>query len=224
VNVALPSDLAWQERSAVRSIGPAQARALEAAARAVKAARRLASETGSPAFTVQQVVDTAGISLKSFYRHFAGKDDLLLAVFEEDNRRGAEALRVLVEEHEDPLERLRACVVGLFGFIAAGDRQYMAVMIREHLRLAEQRSDELRHVLAPFFALLRRELDAAIAAGAVRRDDAARDAAIVFNLVLAHIHAVLLGHLAEDPAELGEYLWEFCRRALAPSPEPQQPA
>lgn len=220
--MALPSDLAWQERSAVRSIGPAQARALEAAARAVEAARRLASETGSPAFTVQQVVDTAGISLKSFYRHFAGKDDLLLAVFEEDNRRGAEALRALVEAHEDPLERLHACVVGLFGFIAGGDRKYMAVMIREHLRLAEQRSAELRHVLTPFFALLRRELDAAIAAGAVRRDDPARDAAIVFNLVLAHIHGVLLGHLSEDPAELGEYLWEFCSRALAPSPGQQK--
>ena len=40
-------------------------------------------ETGGIDFTVQDIVDRSGLSLRSFYKHFGGKDELLLALFEE---------------------------------------------------------------------------------------------------------------------------------------------
>ena len=206
----------WQQRAVVRSLGPARARGIAGAARAVEAARDLAAETGSPAFTVQQLVDRAGISLKSFYRHFAGKDDVLLALFEEDNRRGAEALAAMVGKHAPPAERLRTCVAGLFVIMARTPQQraYMSVMVREHLRLAEQRPAELRAVLEPFVDLLRREIAAAMELGVVRAGDAGRDAVTVLHLVIANLQAIILGQVDDDPAEVGEYLWGFCRAAL----------
>src|SRR6478736_5949610 len=60
--------------------------------RFVQAARDLAGETGSAAFTVAQVTQRAGLSLKAFYRCFSGKDDLLLALLAADSRIGAELL------------------------------------------------------------------------------------------------------------------------------------
>ena len=60
--------------------------------RCVAAARELASETASAAFTVAQIAARAGLSLKSFYRCFPGKDELLLALLEDDSQIGARAL------------------------------------------------------------------------------------------------------------------------------------
>ena len=56
--------------------------------RLVQAARELANDTGSAAFTVAQVTAQAELSLKSFYRCFRGKDELLLALIEADSRLG----------------------------------------------------------------------------------------------------------------------------------------
>ena len=40
------------------------------------------NDTGKD-FTVQDVVERSGQSLRSFYQYFAGKHELLLALFEE---------------------------------------------------------------------------------------------------------------------------------------------
>src|SRR4051812_25426833 len=85
-----------------------------AAAASVAAARDLAAATGSSAFTVQQVVERAGGSLKSFYRHFEGKDDLLLALLEEDSRVGAALLADMIDRHRLGRLRIRAWITGLF--------------------------------------------------------------------------------------------------------------
>jgi AcrR family transcriptional regulator len=207
----------WRARALDRATGLARDRSNGVLSRLVGAARDLAAEHGGPSFTVEQVVTRAGTSLKSFYRHFSGKDDLLLALFEEDNRRGALALEAMTAGAEDPLERLRRGVVGLFSVVASTeDRAYMAVLVREHLRLAESRPDGLREALAPYVDLLAAELEAAMGAGAVRPGDPRRDAVAVFHLVVGHLHALLLGQVEDDPTGLGEYLWEFCRGALSP--------
>src|SRR5579863_7842963 len=95
------------------SLPRARIRQLEVTERLVESARVLVRESGGPGFTVTQVVAAAGTSLKSFYRCFAGKDDLLVALFEDDARRGAAALVSMVDVEADPLERLRVVVVGL---------------------------------------------------------------------------------------------------------------
>ena len=62
-------------------------------------------------FTVQEVVERSGQSLRSFYQYFDGKHELLLALFEESVRATAERLQEMVAEEDDPLERLHRFVV-----------------------------------------------------------------------------------------------------------------
>jgi AcrR family transcriptional regulator len=46
-------------------------------------ARAIITEKGNTDFTVQEVVDRSRQSLRSFYQHFDGKHELLLALFED---------------------------------------------------------------------------------------------------------------------------------------------
>jgi hypothetical protein len=74
----------WRSRILTRSLERATQRSLDRASAFIQAAKSLLDEEGAAGFTVQQVADLAGQSLRSFYQHFSSKDDLLLALFEED--------------------------------------------------------------------------------------------------------------------------------------------
>lgn len=183
----------------------------------VEAARALMWDSGGPVFTVTQVVAAAGTSLKSFYRCFESKDELLVALFEDDARRGADALAAAVARYDAPLERVRCAVQGLFGFITLDGRlPYAAALVREHLRLSESRPDELRAVLQPFVDLLTVELERAGRSGVIAVDDPARMARTLFHLVVSHLHALICHQIEETPTEVADDLWAFCAAALRP--------
>jgi AcrR family transcriptional regulator len=110
---------AWKDRVVERSVERAAAshrdrrtynsislRALRPATRTVQAALDLSHE-GDTSFTVQQVIDRADVSLQTFYRHFQGKDDLMLAVIEEEVASGAETYRKKALRFDDPTARAR---------------------------------------------------------------------------------------------------------------------
>jgi AcrR family transcriptional regulator len=201
----------------LRSLPGARSRHAEVTGRLVESARDLVWDAGGPNFTVNQVVAAAGTSLKSFYRCFAGKDELLVALFEDDARRGADALASMVDVEAEPLERLRVVVVGLFRFLTVEGRlPYAAALVREHLRLAESHPDQLRGVLHPFVGVFEDAVAAAQATGAVRAGDARRDARTLFHLVLSHLHALICHQIEEPPTEVAEELWAFCAAALRP--------
>jgi len=183
----------------------------------VEAARSLMWETGAPVFTVTQVVAAAGTSLKGFYRCFASKDELLVALFADDARRGAEALAASVAGAGSPVDRVRRAVVGLFDFLAVDGRlPYAATLVREHLRLAESHPDELRGVLEPFVCIFRLALVEAAATGDLAVGDAAKTARTLFHLVVSHVHAVICHQIEQDPVEVGAEVWAFCAAALRP--------
>lgn len=174
----------------------------DAATRLVVAARQLADETGSAAFTVAQVIERAGSSLKAFYRCFRGKDDLLLALIEDDSGRGARVLEARLAHHDDGLHGF---VVELFAMLdLPGAAGYAGVLVREHRRLAEHHPDALDAALAPLTTLL---------AGLIDTTDPKRDAHTLFGVLIGGIHEVVLGRV-DDPAELAEYLYRFCTRGL----------
>ncbi len=88
--------------------------------------------------------------------------------------------------------------------------------MREHLRLAESRPDQLRGVLQPFVDVFEEALSAAQASGAVRAGDARRDARTLFHLVVSHLHALICHQIEDPPTEVAEELWAFCVAALRP--------
>lgn len=221
--VATPAQLpAWQTRALRRSLEGARARTVERMERFVQAARSLANESGNAAFTVPQLASSAGLSLKSFYRCFRGKDELLLALLEDDSEIGAEMLREAVDAHAEPVARLRAYFDAVFGMVALpGAAGYAGVLVREHRRLSEDFPDELRGALAPMVDLLAREITRASDAGLARRGDAARDAETIFGLLLSAIHDVTMGR--GDPTEVASYAWGFCWAGMRGEPSPIEP-
>lgn len=212
---ALP---AWQQRALHRSLANARSRSVERLAQFVDAARQLASETGDSSFTVQQVVQRSGQSLKSFYRYFEGKDGLLLALIEEDTRIGAQVLSDWVTRHDDPLDRLHAFVSGLLGFLAMGESTYVAMLLREQRRLEQSDPEGMEAALAPFTDLLEALLAEAGAAGEVRPGDWRRDATMLFNLTMLQLKALGPGADRAEADEAAEYLWAFCIQGLATGP------
>lgn len=201
----------WQLRALDRSMSDVRARSVERLSLFVHAARALAAESGSPAFTVQQVVARSGQSLKSFYRYFDGKDALLLALIEEDCTVGALFLEEMIGGERTPVDRVRAWVLGVFELMASGEKGYVSVLVREHRRLAEARPDEIARALQPLVQLLVDDLTRAMAEGNVRGGDPARDAHSVLNMVLLYIHELLLaGRPKHQVSETAEYVWEFC--------------
>lgn len=209
-------------RALDRSIGSARARSVDRYERLVQAARDLANERHSAGFTVHEVAERAGCSLKGFYRCFASKDDLLVALLAEDSLIGAAILDERVRAHADPRAQVRACVTELFELCALpGATGYARVLVTEHRRLFEERTDDLRAALDPIVRVVARTIDDARRHGLVVSESPARDAETVFSLVLDGIHAVTLGWA--DPRERAEYLWGFCGRALS-ALEPSSPS
>jgi AcrR family transcriptional regulator len=186
-----------------------------ATTRYVDAARELAAHSGAASFTVQQVVRAAGGSLKDFYRHVSGKDDLLCALFAEDCTAGAEVLAAMVDRHDDPEARVGAWVTGLFTLMSAGESRYVQVLVREHRRLAETRPAQLDAAVDPLLAVLRTEL----AAHGDPRPSAT--ASHVFDLALVTIHDLVLGRRPDTTAAVDD-LWRFCWGGIAGAGGPER--
>jgi AcrR family transcriptional regulator len=200
----------WQDRAIDRTMADTRARDVERMERCSAAARELANETSSASFTVAQIAARAEVSLKSFYRCFPGKDELLLALLEDDSHIGARVLAQRVGTRDDPLAALHACVTELFAFLSVpGALGYAGVLVREHRRLSEHYPLELRVALAPLVELIAVHIDAATSTS-----DALRDAETMFRILLQGIDDVIVGR-SRNAGELGEYLWQFCWQGLA---------
>jgi len=74
---------AWRQRAVSRSLTAARSRAEQRIQRFLDAAFELIDEKGTTEFTIQEVIDRSKQSLRGFYQYFDGKDELILALFEE---------------------------------------------------------------------------------------------------------------------------------------------
>src|SRR5215218_10080610 len=96
---------AWRQRAVSRSLNAARSRAEQRVQRYLDAAFELIDEKGTTEFTIQEVIDRSKQSLRGFYQYFDGKDELLLALFEETIREANEDLRAVVDAETEPLAR-----------------------------------------------------------------------------------------------------------------------
>src|SRR5688572_12333265 len=93
---------AWRQRAVSRSLHAARSRAEERVQRFLDTAFELIDEKGTIEFTIQEVIDRSKQSLRAFYQYFEGKDELLVALFEETLREAFEDLRSAVDAETDP--------------------------------------------------------------------------------------------------------------------------
>src|SRR3954462_5843853 len=108
------SEPTWKQRAVERSTRAAKQRAEQRVQRFLDAAQELMADKGTTDFTVQEVVDRSGQSLRSFYQHFDGKHELLLALFEDALKGAADQIRAGATGQADPLDRLKVAVQLLF--------------------------------------------------------------------------------------------------------------
>ncbi len=202
-----------------RSLDSARNRAETRVQRFLDAALDLmnGSETGKE-FTVQEVVERSGQSLRSFYQYFGGKHELLLALFEESVRSTAEALHKKIAHEEDPLERLHRFVVEYYRMCRPARSGKTAklpttqVMVDFAQQLLTAHPAEAARAYAPLVALFGEVLDEAGAAGAVRpglRNGPIAGIvleAIMFNAFSSTIGGTPVVTATGDPAD---ELWDF---------------
>lgn len=192
----------------------------------LSAALELLEEEGLDGLTIRSMLKRTGLARRAFYDRFAGKDDLVLGVFEITLREGALHFEELIRDVDDPLERMHLLVRGLVsgGPHPAGDEIVMndrrsAALSREHLRLAESRPRELVAALKPMLSLIAGVVSEGIRQGRFRKCDPDLQAAMIFNLAATTLHTELLTQEGGDPDErrrrrLADEVWEFCRRAI----------
>jgi len=224
--VQLEAPARWEQRSTDRVIEAGRDQLLERSRKMVDAAYELLDRDGLEGLTIRAVLNKTRLSRRAFYERFAGKDDLMLAVFEQTIRLATRLFAEQAEALPDPMQRLQMLVthivLGKGAYASADNRssRRSAALSREHLRLAESRPHDLQAALQPLIELIARLLSDGMDAGAVRRTDPQRLAALVYNLVSTTVHTELLAHESTPPdrshrAELAADIWEFCRRAIA---------
>jgi len=210
-------DARWRERAVERSLRSARARAVSRSDRFIVAATELLWETGRPDFTVQEIVERSKMSLRSFYQHFASKDELLLALFEEAIRTYISRLRVLVEEHDDPVERMRAFVVGMYGAVEGSADPGSRALTVYHLQLAETHPAEFAQAIGPQIDLLMEIVDAGVATGQFRGDIEPRQLTmILMQTLVTAVHMNVLGIHMTGVRVGSRELWAFCLGAVSP--------
>ncbi len=210
-NTAIPT---WKSQSVERSLKSARERAQDRSDRFVNAGIDLISSTGDTGFTVQDVVDKSGMSIRTFYLFFATKDDLLVAIHE--TLLATEVVprvRARCDKESDPVAKLRTFVHALFELSGTGLPSTRAFMVQQN-RLAESRPDDLDRAMAPQLNLATELLRNAADAGRLRDGlDIEASAMLFHQLVLVIIEARVLGS-----HELGQLtpdqVWDFCSSAV----------
>jgi AcrR family transcriptional regulator len=187
-------------------------RALRPATRIVQAATDLSHQGETASFTVQEVIERADVSLQTFYRHFGGKDDLILALIEEEVARGAEGYRKRAARLDDPVARVESVVKGPF---SRGRPRDAGMVPREHIRLLDTHAREVWAADAPYRNLLAETIRAAQEAGQFLGVDPDEEAAMITTLVLSRFHQLVLGAEPRSFAREATHIWAFCFAALS---------
>jgi AcrR family transcriptional regulator len=209
-------EVSWRERAVERSLRTARAKAMSRSDRFISAAIEILTETGRTDFTVQELIERSKTSLRSFYQHFSGKEELLLALFEEVIATSTAEWRTQVGETDDVLDGLHYIVdmVHAQAVAPAGNGINRALSVF-HLQLAESRPAEYARVLAPLRELILDLVKRGADDGTFRNDiDADTLATIMMQTIVgaAHMHA-LGAEPTGEPIDT-EQLWQFCLGGL----------
>ncbi len=221
-DVEIPDDgnePAWRERAVSRSLNAARSRAEQRIQRFLDAAFELIDEKGTTEFTIQEVLDRSKQSLRGFYQYFDGKDELLLALFEETIREATADLQSVVESESEPFERLRAFSTRLHEWCDPSDTprkrgaHNRRPIMEFSVQLVVNHPDRVKAAMAPISRIMLELVHAADAAGAINVADARRAAALMQQTVM---YSWFGNRLVETPRMrvTAEETWAFCLHGL----------
>ena len=214
--------VSWREQAVTRSLNSARTRAETRVQRYLDAALELMNE-GEKDFTVQEVVERSGQSLRSFYQYFGGTHELLLALFQETVRTTTEMLRRTIAEEDDAIGRLHRFVVEYYQVCrppsaakastkAAAKDPGPPVMVDFAQQLLTGHPTEAATAFAPLVELFGELLDAAAADGAIRPGlRQSPIAGVVLEAIMFNAFSVTIGgtFAQADVVDQAEELWDL---------------
>ncbi|KOU58912.1 TetR family transcriptional regulator [Streptomyces sp. MMG1533] len=204
---------AWKQRAVERSTQAAKRRAEQRVERFLDAAQAIMAEKGTTDFTVQEVVDRSRQSLRSFYQHFDGKHELLLALFEDAMSKSAEELRTAAAQQTNPLDRLRVVIQDLFESSRPDPSGAQRPLFTDFaLRLLVSHPAEMRVANAPLLALFTDLMTELEDANLLRSGFKARRAAAL-TMQTVMFNAQSSGQEGTHPLTADE-IWDFCAKGF----------
>jgi AcrR family transcriptional regulator len=125
-------------------------------ARLLEAVGRAVADRGYAAATIDHIVRGAGVSKKTFYEHFADKEECFVAAFEAAAEELLERMRDAHGSSDDWLDRTRAGIRAYLHWLAAEPALARVFLIE--VAAAGPRAAEARERMRDRYAVLMREL------------------------------------------------------------------
>lgn len=186
-----------------RALDERQREATEEVERILAAAVRVMARVSPQAPRVTDIVAEAGTSNKTFYRYFAGKDDLILAVMERGVALVVSYLEHQMEKADEPADKVARWIAGCLAQVSDPQLRTMSRAVGDQMAAGGGDPD----VMAPMRALLRDAISA------VPGSDPERDTNAVFRFT-----AGMMRHYVDTGVQPSrtdvEHLVRFCLRGL----------
>ncbi|ORW01230.1 TetR/AcrR family transcriptional regulator [Mycobacterium kyorinense] len=207
----------WQERTLERRLSNARARALARSSRFLATALELVQESGRADFTIQTLIDRSNLSLRAFYQHFAGKEELLLALYENVTSQFTEAIRQEVAAADDPMGQLEAFCRGFLSRAESSHNVGGRVTTIYNLSLEIERPADFAKIWEPHQKLLTKILTTCARAGLVRKDLTPTQLTTLLNSTLTSLAQIGVFQVGSRGADLSEDdMWAWCKQAVSP--------
>jgi AcrR family transcriptional regulator len=207
---------AWKQRAVERSTKAAKLRAEQRVEKFLDAAQSIITKKGTTDFTVQEVVDRSRQSLRSFYLHFNGKHELLLALFEDALRRAADQIRAAASGQVDPLERLKVAVQLLFELSRPDPTAQRPLFTDFAPQLLVSHPTETKVAHAPLLNLFTELMSDAEAAAVLRPGiNAHRMAALTMQTVMFVAQSSGPAEDEKSRPITADEVWDFCAHGFA---------
>ena len=183
-------------------------------------ALELVEESGPASLTLQTLADRANLSLRTFYQHFAGKEELLLALYEDVTSKYTEAIREMVEAADGPMAQLEAWCRGVLSRPGASEAVGGRLVLLYNLSLELNNPEAFAKVWEPHRKLLTEILTACAEAGLIRDDLTLPQLTSLLGYTLTSFGQFNAVHEGLDGASLTEeVVWSWCRQAIMPRPD-----
>ena len=164
--------------------------------------------------SVAAILDAAGLSTRAFYRHFASKDDLFLAMLRRDSEAVLRRLRRVAQDNGGPVAQLRAWINCLLGLAYHPRmRAHVVVLDSDEVRVAKGYRDASAELRAERERTLADILRRGHEDGSFPLAEPDRDAAAI-HAVVDRAFAAPLSGLGPDRDLLVGYVLDFALRAL----------
>jgi AcrR family transcriptional regulator len=216
-----PSLPDWHARVLGRSLGSATDKAVRQARELINAAARLMRRLEAEELTMQNIAAEAGVSVRVLYRHFEGKDDLLVALIEECQIVLAKLVEKATADIADPLERLgEALYFATTEARQQTDQNFSRAMARFTVQTLVTSPDQVSAAHRPFIVVLARMVEEAMQSGQIEVGDSEMAATNLYDLYEAHQRNVYLGTSLGTPRPAPRELIRFCLLGLGASIPP----